>query len=38
MVSKNNIDILISATDNASSVIKHTQQSVLDFSNQTSAL
>jgi hypothetical protein len=31
MASKNNIDILINATDNASGVLKNTQKSVSDL-------
>ena len=38
MASKNNIDILINATDNASGVLKNTQKSISDLWNETHSL
>jgi hypothetical protein len=38
MAKKNEIEILINATDNASGVLKNTQKSVTDLSDSTNSL
>jgi hypothetical protein len=38
MASKNNIEILINATDNASKVLKNTQKELSDFSSTSVSL